>query len=184
MIEAYEEEAALRLKQQKQADMARLAQKEQERSRRGKERRAKEAAAGEEAVITGTDTDTDTDDEDVAGDDAKVGEDEQINVGNKMNANRNGGAKMSVRNLRIREDTAKYAGARAFDWRALVLLTPAPLNYDVHLRGHCQVCQLAPWRTLCSHSRAVLSQVLVEPRRQLGLLRPEDALDARGSTSK
>ena len=31
-----------------------------------------------------------------------------MNVGTKMNANKNGGAKMSVRNLRIREDTAKY----------------------------------------------------------------------------
>ena len=41
-------------------------------------------------------------------DDAKEAEDEQRNVGTKMNANRNGGAKMSVRNLRIREDTAKY----------------------------------------------------------------------------
>mmetsp|Transcript_1782 Transcript_1782/g.5053 ORF Transcript_1782/g.5053 Transcript_1782/m.5053 type:complete len:561 (-) Transcript_1782:668-2350(-) len=98
-IEAHQKEMEILIKQHKQEQMAKLALKEKDR-----EQRAKDDAA------EGVDTDGDTDDEggDDAGPDGKLDESEQLNVGTKMNANRNGGAKMSVRNLRIREDTAKY----------------------------------------------------------------------------
>ena len=62
--------------------------------------------AEHEEEAESADTDDDTDDEE-GDEEEKVDESEQVNVGTKMNANRNGGAKMSVRNLRIREDTAK-----------------------------------------------------------------------------
>lgn len=113
----------IRLKQHKAEQMAKVAAKEVERSAKeqaSKERRRRKKKGSAEGDATGeggdegegeseADTDADTDDES-GGDDPeeKMDESEQLNVGTKMNANRNGGAKMSVRNLRIREDTAKY----------------------------------------------------------------------------
>jgi len=121
-IAAYEQEMEIRLKQHKAEQMAKLAAKEVERSAKEQareEKRRRKKKGGGEGGATGegdegegesaADTDADTDDE--SGSDApeeKMDESEQLNVGTKMNANRNGGAKMSVRNLRIREDTAKY----------------------------------------------------------------------------
>jgi len=120
-IEAHEKEMEIRIKQHKQEQMGQLAAKEKERDERKAERRRKRRAekangggggeddAEEDDEGDGSDTDGDTDEEG-GGDDpeGKLDESEQVNVGTKMNANRNGGAKMSVRNLRIREDTAKY----------------------------------------------------------------------------
>jgi len=126
MIEAHEKEMEIRIKQHKQEQMAKLATKEMERDERKAERRRKRRARkaaeggeagggdeeGDEEDLEGEsdrDTDGDTDDEEgIDGPEGKLDESEQLNVGTKMNANRNGGAKMSVRNLRIREDTAKY----------------------------------------------------------------------------
>jgi len=125
MIEAHEKEMEVRIKQHKQTQVGQLAAKEKEREERRAERRrkrqAKKAADGGEGgggaeddeegeEGEGSDTDADTDDEAAGLDDpeGKLAESEQLNVGTKMNANKNGGAKMTVRNLRIREDTAKY----------------------------------------------------------------------------
>jgi len=115
-IEAYDKEMEIRLQQHKQESMAKLAAKEADRAAAEKEKKRKrkrkgggegEGEDGEDRDSdTDGDTDGDTDDED--NDEEKLDESEQVNVGTKMNANRNGGAKMSVRNLRIREDTAKY----------------------------------------------------------------------------
>jgi pre-mRNA-processing factor SLU7 len=118
MIEAYDREMEIRRKAHQQEQMAKLAAKELERSQKREERRKRkrhrqgeEGAEGEEEEEEeeeGSESaDTDEEGADDVGD-AKFDESEQLNVGTKMNANRNGGAKMSVRNLRIREDTAKY----------------------------------------------------------------------------
>ena len=120
MIEAYDKEMEIRLKQHKQEAMAKLAAKEHEKEQRRRKRKDKDKAGRGEGAGDGDgsgdgddrsrgegESDTDTDDDDDV-DEEKVDESEQVNVGTKMNANRNGGAKMSVRNLRIREDTAKY----------------------------------------------------------------------------
>ena len=120
-IEAYEREMEIRLKQHKQEQMAKLAAKEHERNKKDEEKKKKkkkskktgaaddgegEGGGDEEEGEESGDTDADTDDED---DEDLDKEDEADAVlTQKMNANRNGGAKMSVRNLRIREDTAKY----------------------------------------------------------------------------
>ena len=120
MIQAHEKEMEVRIKQHKQEQMAKLATKEKEREERKAERRHKRRAVApdggegggeDDGDGDGSDTDdVDTDDEEegVDGPEGKLAESEQLNVGTKMNANRNGGAKMTVRNLRIREDTAKY----------------------------------------------------------------------------
>ena len=125
-IEAYEKEMEIRLKQHKQEQMAKLAAKEHERSKKDeddkKKRKKKKKKAGgangedggdggedeeeEEGEEDGDTDDADTDDEE--GNDLDKEDEADAVLTQKMNANRNGGAKMSVRNLRIREDTAKY----------------------------------------------------------------------------
>ena len=115
VIEAHEKEIEIRLVQHKQEQMAKLATKDIERQQKADAKKRKRAEAGgaegeggAEEESSDADTDADTDAESGSGPEEKVNESEQRNVGTKMNANRNGGAKMSVRNLRIREDTAKY----------------------------------------------------------------------------
>jgi len=108
VIEAHDAEMEIHRIQHKQEQMAKLAAKDLERQQKRKKRQQKGEGEGEEGKgESSADTDADTDDEENS-DEEKVAESEQMNVGTKMNANRNGGAKMSVRNLRIREDTAKY----------------------------------------------------------------------------
>ena len=119
-IAAHEAEMEIRLKKHKQEQMAKLAAKELERSKKEEEKknrrkkaRRKEGDDGGEDGETrenGEEDDDESGDSDDEGDEdlEKLDESEQMNVGTKMNANKNGGAKMSVRNLRIREDTAKY----------------------------------------------------------------------------
>ena len=105
LLQTYEQETELRLQATQQEKAAKLAAKEE---RRRQKRAAKEKAReGEEgAGDPEEETDTDTDGE---GDDDEAKErSANIAVGEKMNMNKNGGMKMSVRNLRIREDTAKY----------------------------------------------------------------------------
>mmetsp|Transcript_35667 Transcript_35667/g.78383 ORF Transcript_35667/g.78383 Transcript_35667/m.78383 type:complete len:606 (+) Transcript_35667:424-2241(+) len=122
--------------QQKMAQLAAKEQKEQDKQRRKREKKEKKDkerekkgkakdpstgdgdGANEEANDDGsgtggsdTDTDTDTEGEGLS-DEAKQDEAEQLNlgaaVGNARAGAGSGAAKMSVRNLRIREDTAKY----------------------------------------------------------------------------
>jgi len=114
IIEAHDAETELHRKQHKQEQMAKLAAKDLERQQKADAKKRKREGEGGKGEGEGgggessADTDADTDAEGGEDDEEKVGEGEQVNVGTKMNANRNGGAKMSVRNLRIREDTAKY----------------------------------------------------------------------------
>ena len=132
IISNYEKEVEVRLKAQKEQEIAKLAAKEAKRSekemkrenrRRARERKKANAgaegtgdvAAEEEESADDTDTDTDTDTDagsEDGSDDAKANEDEQINLGQNVGQARagagTGAAKMSVRNLRIREDRAKY----------------------------------------------------------------------------
>ena len=126
-IEAFEKEMEIRQKQHKQEQMAKLAAKEHERqkdeeAKRKKKRKKKGGGGGEGGETGGGDDeggedeeedeeegdtdDADTDDEE--GNDLDKEDEADAVLTQKMNANRNGGAKMSVRNLRIREDTAKY----------------------------------------------------------------------------
>ena len=84
----------------------------------------------EEDEEEGDANDADTDDEE--GNDLDKEDEADAVLTQKMNANRNGGAKMSVRNLRIQEDL----------------------------------------------------KVPPQPRCQLGVLRPEDAIDARGAAAR
>ena len=105
LLQTYEQETELRLQATQQEKAAKLAAKEerrrQKRAAREKAREGEEGAGDPEE-----ETDTDTDGE---GDDDEAKErSANIAVGEKMNMNKNGGMKMSVRNLRIREDTAKY----------------------------------------------------------------------------
>jgi len=120
VLKAHERETELRLQADKQEKMQKLAAKEQrkEKRRQKKERKRNKKAEeegeeqGEEGgsgTDTDADTDTDTDGEDDLSDDVKESESATANLGQKIGMNRNSGtAKMSVRNLRIREDTAKY----------------------------------------------------------------------------
>ncbi|KAL1512211.1 hypothetical protein AB1Y20_005474 [Prymnesium parvum] len=122
MVENYDLEVEKRLKQQKEKEVARLAAKQAKKSekemRREQRRRARADAAGqgggaEHEDGSATDTDTDTDgSSDGSGDEAKANESEQLNLGQAVGNARagagSGAAKMSVRNLRIREDRAKY----------------------------------------------------------------------------
>ena len=108
---AHDEEMEIRKQQHKKEQLAKLATKDLERQhrveakRKQRRERFKEHAQGSDSDDTDDYTDAESEGND---EEDKVNESEQRNVGTKMNANRNGGAKMSVRNLRIREDTAKY----------------------------------------------------------------------------
>ena len=116
-LKQYEKEVEIRLKAKQREKMANVALKESDRAARRKAKRDEKSKKkraegggdegdGEEEADTDNDTDTDDDDDD---DDAKEKDDEKHMIGQNVGANRNqGSAKMSVRNLRIREDTAKY----------------------------------------------------------------------------
>jgi len=97
-IRAHEAEAEVRRKAAQQKKLGELAARERKRERRGK---GKEGGEGDSA------TDTDTDGSVGPSDDEKVDEAEQVIIGQDVKAPA-GKAKASVRNLRIREDTAKY----------------------------------------------------------------------------
>jgi len=101
-LQQFDKEVEIRLKAKQRERMASVALKESERENKRKERKKKGKAEDD----ADTDTDADTDAEE---DEEKEKEDEQHMIGQNVGANRNqGSAKMSVRNLRIREDTAKY----------------------------------------------------------------------------
>jgi pre-mRNA-processing factor SLU7 len=105
MIRAHEREAETRRKAAQQRKMGELAAKEQQRERRQKKKEGGQKGDGDGS---GTDTDTDTDGSDgKASDEERVAETEQLSIGQDVKAPA-GRAKSSVRNLRIREDTAKY----------------------------------------------------------------------------
>ena len=102
MIRAHEREAELRRKAAQQQKMGELAAKERERQEKKREQKSGEGAC------SASDTDTDTDASDGrASDEERVDEGEQLSIGQDVKAPA-GKAKSSVRNLRIREDTAKY----------------------------------------------------------------------------
>ena len=117
-LKQYEKEVEIRLKAKQREKMANVALKESDRAARRKAKREEKARKkraegggdegdGEEEADTDNDTDTDDDSDD--DDDAKEKDDEAHVIGQNVGANKNqGSAKMSVRNLRIREDTAKY----------------------------------------------------------------------------
>ena len=86
---------------------ARRKAKREEKARKKRAEGGGDEGHGEEEADTDNDTDTDDDSDD--DDDAKEKDDEKHMIGQNVGANKNqGSAKMSVRNLRIREDTAKY----------------------------------------------------------------------------
>mmetsp|Transcript_7398 Transcript_7398/g.12482 ORF Transcript_7398/g.12482 Transcript_7398/m.12482 type:complete len:578 (-) Transcript_7398:72-1805(-) len=109
-----------RLKAVQKEKIGKLAAKEQAKTLKKRQKRKKQkskqkdGAESESGTDTDADTDADTDtDTDTDGegdsDDAKEAESAAADLGQKLGMNRNSGtAKMSVRNLRIREDTAKY----------------------------------------------------------------------------
>ena len=96
------------------SEPAGAARRKTKREEKSKKKRAEggggEGDEGEEEADTDNDTDTDDDEDD---DDAKEKDDEKHMIGQNVGANKNqGSAKMSVRNLRIREDTAKHRSTR------------------------------------------------------------------------
>lgn len=108
MIRAHEREAETRRKAAQQRKMGELAAKEQQRERRQKKKEGTpKGADGADGSGTDTDTDTDASGDGKVSDEERVAETEQLSIGQDVKAPA-GRAKSSVRNLRIREDTAKY----------------------------------------------------------------------------
>jgi len=107
MTRAHEREAETRRKAAQQRKIGELAAKEQRRERR-EQKQEHVPASKAEGAGSASDTDTDTDGSEARGsDEERVGESEQLLLGQDVRAPA-GKAKSSVRNLRIREDTAKY----------------------------------------------------------------------------